>query len=221
MSATHKGPHYMLTNIAALVAARRNQGLTQKQLEAALAAHGVPMSILYTESGRRQTLPAPQRAALAAVLKIEPEQFSSAQPIEPTVPVAETHPEIVDEWIHILPASTGGSGQFRGQPKVELAADGKFYFSRATLALLGEPLRVRIDINPYRERVRFYPATAGDSLAYSVSGGGNAPASISGRKVAIGYPYMIGTYDVRVLPDGGIECHMVRDEEQTIEDSQP
>lgn len=108
-------------------------------------------------------------------------------------------------WIHVKPDNSGGSGRRRKEPTAKLYDNGQLTLNHAATALLGEPPRVRVQIEPELKRMRLQPATPNDAGAFSLSGGGNSPHRISLKSVVRQFPALCGDYRV-VRAAGGIEC---------------
>jgi len=107
-------------------------------------------------------------------------------------------------WIHVKPESLPGGRQPKA-PTAKLYESGQFTLSHAAVALLGDPQRVHVQIEPELRRIRLQPATPNDTGAFALSGGGNTPHRIGLRAVTRKYPTLIGSYRV-VRAAGGIEC---------------
>ncbi|MFZ1812147.1 MAG: hypothetical protein WAU02_01310 [Candidatus Saccharimonadales bacterium] len=107
--------------------------------------------------------------------------------------------------IDIKPDNSGGGRQPK-ELKAKLYDNGQFTLSHAAVALLGEPPRVRVQVDPDARKVRVYPATPNDAGAFALAGGGNSPHRISLRTVAKRWPGMVAEYRVVRLA-GGVECH--------------
>jgi hypothetical protein len=114
-------------------------------------------------------------------------------------------------WITIKPANLGGGRQPK-TPAAKLYADGQFVINHAACALLGEPSRVAVQVDPVAQRIRLSPATPGDNGAFALAGGGNSPHRISLRSVAKQWPGMVREYAV-VRVAAGVECRPVDGEE--------
>ncbi len=112
-------------------------------------------------------------------------------------------------WISIKPENQGGGRQPK-EPVAKLYSTGQFTLSHAAVALLGDPPKVRVQIEPELRRIRLQPATPNDNGAFALSGGGNSPHRIGLTSMSKKYPEMIANYRV-VRSAGGIEC--VQDEE--------
>ena len=98
-------------------------------------------------------------------------------------------------WIDIKPDNSGGGRQPK-ELKAKLYDNGQFTLSHAAVALLGEPPRVRVQVDPDARKVRVYPATPNDAGAFALAGGGNSPHRISLRTVAKRWPGMVAEYRV-------------------------
>lgn len=107
-------------------------------------------------------------------------------------------------WIPIKPENLGG-GRPSKDLKAKLYDTGQFTISHAAVALLGDPPRVAVQVDPDAQRIRLAPATPTDGGAFSLAGGGNSPHRISLRSVARRWPDLVGEYAV-VRVAGGIEC---------------
>lgn len=107
-------------------------------------------------------------------------------------------------WIPIKPENLGG-GRRPDKPIAKLYDTGMFTVSHAAVALLGDPPRVAVQVDPDAQRIRLAPATPTDNGAFSLAGGGNSPHRISLRSVARRWPDLVGEYAV-VRVAGGIEC---------------
>lgn len=108
-------------------------------------------------------------------------------------------------WLHVKPAKLNGKGRQWKEPSAKLYDSGQFTLNHAAVALLGDPPRVRVQIEPELRRIRLQPATPNDACAFSLSGGGNSPHRISLKSVVKQHPALIGDYRV-VRMAGGIEC---------------
>lgn len=107
-------------------------------------------------------------------------------------------------WVQIKPENTGG-GRPQREPAAKLYATGQFTLNHAAVALLGEPPRVRVQVEPDMRRIRLQPATPNDNGAFALSGGGNSPYRIRMATAAKKYPQLVGDYRV-ARATGGIEC---------------
>lgn len=107
-------------------------------------------------------------------------------------------------WIQIKPESQGGGRQPK-EPTAKVYESGQMTLSHAAVALLGDPAKVRVQIEPELKRIRIQPATPNDVGAFSLSGGGNSPHRIGFKAVVRKYPQIVGEYRV-VRASGGIEC---------------
>lgn len=107
-------------------------------------------------------------------------------------------------WISIKPENQGGGRQPK-EPVAKLYASGQFTLSHAAVALLGDPPKVRVQIEPELKRIRLQPATPNDNGAFALAGGGNSPHRIGLTSVSKKYAKMVASYRV-VRSAGGIEC---------------
>jgi hypothetical protein len=107
-------------------------------------------------------------------------------------------------WIAVRPATIGGGRQPK-EPIAKLYKTGVFTLSFAAVALLGDPQRVHVQVEPELRRIRIQPATPHDVGAFSLAGGGNTPHRIGLRAVTRKFPELAGSYRV-VRAAGGIEC---------------
>lgn len=114
-------------------------------------------------------------------------------------------------WINIKPENQGG-GRKSKEAAAKLYASGQFTLSHAAVAMLGEPPKVRVQIEPEQKRIRITPATPTDSGAFSLAGGGNSPHRLGLKAVASKYPQMIAAYTV-VRINGGIECRQAEEDD--------
>lgn len=107
------------------------------------------------------------------------------------------------KWIKIIPANQGG-GRKSTEPTAKISEAGQLHMSQAAARLLGEPRRVRVEIQPDSQLVRMYPGTPDDGGAFSLSGGGNSPYRIHCRALVRDHPQMAGQYIASKI-NGGIE----------------
>jgi len=115
-------------------------------------------------------------------------------------------------WINITPENLGG-GRQQKLPAAKLYDSGQFVINHAAVALLGEPPRVRVQIDPDAQRIRLTPATPNDNGAFALAGGGNAQHRLGLKAVANRWPKMIGEYQVARIA-GGIECRRKESEDE-------
>ena len=106
-------------------------------------------------------------------------------------------------WIPVVPENQGG-GRKQKTPSAKLYDTGQFVLTHAAVALLGDPPKVRVQINPDERAIRLTPTTPTDSSAFALAGGGNVQHRISLKAVVTKYPQMVGAYRV-VRSAGGIE----------------
>lgn len=106
-------------------------------------------------------------------------------------------------WINIRPANTGG-GRSPGEPTAKLYDNGQLTLSLAAVALLGNPPRVRLAVEPDARRMRLTPSTPNDNGAFTLSGGGNSPSRIRATEAAKRFPQLVGEYRAARCA-GGIE----------------
>ena len=114
-------------------------------------------------------------------------------------------------WINIKPENLGG-GRTQKAPSAKLYDSGQFVINHAAVAMLGEPPRVRVQIDPDARLIRLTPATPSDTGAFALAGGGNAQHRLGLKAVASKYTEMCTSYTV-VRIAGGIECRPVDAEE--------
>lgn len=107
-------------------------------------------------------------------------------------------------WINIKPENLGGGRQQKA-PAAKLYDSGQFVVNHAAVAMLGEPPRVRVQIDPDARLIRLTPATPSDNGAFALAGGGNAQHRLGLKAVAAKWPQMCTEYTV-VRVAGGIEC---------------
>lgn len=107
-------------------------------------------------------------------------------------------------WIKVRPENSGGKKK-NSPPAATVYAAGALVLTHGATELLGEPAKVRIEINPDEVAIRVFPATPGDMGAFSLAGGGNAQHRASFRAVLSKYPQFAGSYKVLRIA-GGIEC---------------
>lgn len=115
-------------------------------------------------------------------------------------------------WLPVKPEN-GGGGRQPKTPVAKLYASGKMTLSHAAVALLGDPRRVHVQIEPELKRIRLQPATPNDGGAFALAGGGNTPHRVSLTAVVRKYPGMVGDYRI-VRAAGGIECIQEVDHER-------
>ena len=107
-------------------------------------------------------------------------------------------------WLNIKPENQGGGRQPK-EPIAKLYSTGQFTLSHAAVAILGDPAKVRVQVEPDLRRIRLQPTTPNDNGGFALAGGGNSPHRIGLTSVAKKYPQMIASYRV-VRSAGGIEC---------------
>jgi hypothetical protein len=107
-------------------------------------------------------------------------------------------------WIPIKPENLGG-GRKSNALKAKLYDTGQFTISHAAVALLGDPPRVAVQVDPVAQRFRLAPATPNDKGAFALAAGGNSPHRISVKSVVRRWPDLVGEYAV-VRVAGGVEC---------------
>ena len=112
-------------------------------------------------------------------------------------------------WLSIKPTNSGG-GRKPTSPTAKLYASGQLTISHATCALLGEPDRVLVSIEPELQRIRLEPTTPTHTGAFSLSGGGNSPHRIGLKSVSAKYPALVGEYLATKIA-GGVELRKVED----------
>lgn len=110
-------------------------------------------------------------------------------------------------WINVVPENLGG-GRQQKTPAAKLYDSGQFVINHAAVAMLGEPPRVRVQIDPDALRIRLTPATPTDNGAFALAGGGNAQHRLGLKAVASRWPQMVGEYQIARIA-GGIECRQV------------
>ncbi len=110
-------------------------------------------------------------------------------------------------WINIKPENLGG-GRTQKAPAAKLYESGQFVINHAAVTMLGDPPRVRVQIDPDARLIRLTPATPTDTGAFALAGGGNAQHRLGMKAVASKWPMMCTSYTV-VRIAGGIECRPV------------
>ena len=106
-------------------------------------------------------------------------------------------------WITIKPENLGG-GRKQNKPAAKLYSAGQFVMNHATVALLGEPDRVTVQIEPETRRIRLMPTTPDSTGGFALAGGGNSQHRISLRAVVARWPEMAGEYSTHRIA-GGLE----------------
>jgi len=114
-------------------------------------------------------------------------------------------------WINIKPENLGG-GRQQKKPSAKLYESGQFVLNHAAVAMLGDPPRVSVQIDPDTLRIRLAPATPTDNGAFALAGGGNAQHRLGLKAVAGKWPQMVGEYTVQRIASG-IECRPAADDE--------
>ncbi|MGB2787864.1 MAG: hypothetical protein WBC13_00880 [Dokdonella sp.] len=102
------------------------------------------------------------------------------------------------------PKNQGGGRQPK-TPSAKFYDSGQLTLSHAAVAMLGDPRKVSVKVEPDLRRFRLYPATPQDGGAFALSGGGNSPHRLALSSVGKEYPQMVGAYRV-VRIASGVEC---------------
>lgn len=113
-------------------------------------------------------------------------------------------------WITIKPENLGG-GCKQNTPAAKLYATGQLVMNHATVALLSDPDRVTVQVEPETRRIRLSPTTPDSLAGFSLAGGGNSQHRISLRTVVARWPEMAGEYSTHKIA-GGLEFRR-KDEE--------
>ena len=74
-------------------------------------------------------------------------------------------------WIPVVPENQGG-GRKQKTPSAKLYDTGQFVLTHAAVALLGEPPKVGVQINPDERAIRMTPTTPIERRAHLLPGAG-------------------------------------------------
>ena len=96
-------------------------------------------------------------------------------------------------WLNIKPENQGGGRQPK-EPVAKLYSTGQFTLSHAAVAILGDPAKVRVQIEPDLRRIRLQPTTPNDNGGFALAGGGNSPHRIADTPVPAGLCVWITTW---------------------------
>jgi hypothetical protein len=113
-------------------------------------------------------------------------------------------------WHKLIPASLGGGRQPK-TPSAKLYATGQFTLSHATVTLLGDPARVRVEVDPEARIFRLTPTTPSDNGGFSLAGGGNSPHRLSLTSAIKRWPELAGEYRA-VRSAGGVELRPAKED---------
>lgn len=112
-------------------------------------------------------------------------------------------------WTKIVPKNSGG-GRPPDEPAATMYESGQLTLTASAVKMLGNPERVRLEVDAQAERIRLTPTTPADGGGFSLSGGGNSPARIGCRDAVRRYEGLIGKYSVQKIA-GGVELRKVEE----------